>query len=237
MFLIVTLASVLFYQLLTQEYAAQQRLQAQTVVGNVEAFGTWVAKQGRVWNFAADSSSYLSERILVDPKDTSATPLHAFSKNPALAQREFSEVVMESSTPAKFRMTSHNVMNPINAPDAFETRAINAMKSLSVKEYSEEIGDRYRYAQAVYHKAACISCHGNPKDAPADVIARYGDKNGFGFKEGDVAGVISVSIPRASFWQSVGRLLGPMEAALLVLMVILLAWVCKIALNRPPHEK
>ena len=46
---------------------------------------------------------------------------HFYSKNPALAQREFSEVVEKSSSPAKFRMTSHNFMNPVNKPDAFES--------------------------------------------------------------------------------------------------------------------
>ena len=38
----------------------QLRAQAQTVVANVEAFGSWVANSGRVWVKANQSESYLS---------------------------------------------------------------------------------------------------------------------------------------------------------------------------------
>lgn len=228
---ILVLTIFLAYQFLVQEQSNQLRLQAKALVGNVEAFGVWVAKQGGVWVFAKDSSSFLSQRVLVDPKNPEQLALRAFSKNPALAQREFSEVVMESASPAKFRMTSHNVMNPVNAPDAFEVRAIASMQATQLKEYSEVIGDKYRYAQAIVHKASCINCHGDPAKAPVDVLHRYGDKNGFGFKEGDVAGVISVSIPNPNPWQNFVQSIGVLELALVASIFMLLLIMAAMALS------
>ncbi len=144
--LVLGLNGAAFYLLLTNVYTHELKAQAQTVVGNVEAFGAWVASNGRVWVKADSSTSYLGEEELVNLKGPEQKVVHFFSKNPALAQREFFEAVMQSPSPAKFRMTSHNVMNPINAPDAFETRALKAIRSENLKEFSEFSEGNFRYA-------------------------------------------------------------------------------------------
>lgn len=46
-----------------------------------------------------------------------------------------------------------------------------------------------------YISKECLYCHGKPEDAPTELLERYGDIKGFRFKEGDLAGVNSVSIP------------------------------------------
>jgi hypothetical protein len=40
-----------------------------------------------------------------------------------------------------------------------------------------------------------LKCHGEPDLAPEGVTKQYGTMNGFGFKEGDVSGIISVKVP------------------------------------------
>src|SRR5882762_3389339 len=118
-----------FYLILDRIYLNQLRSEAETVADNVDAFGTWVAQYGRVW-VKDDARSYLGHLPLLQADDgATATPgplkaVNFYSKNPALAQREFSEVVARSGSPAKFRLTSHNVMNPANAPDPFESAAL-----------------------------------------------------------------------------------------------------------------
>lgn len=47
----------------------------------------------------------------------------------------------------------------------------------------------------VYFSASCLRCHGDPADAPKALLAKYGDKNGFGHTIGDLAGVVAVGIP------------------------------------------
>src|SRR5690348_15794039 len=89
-----------FYLVLESVYRNQLKAQAETVADNVDAFGSWVSQYGRVW-VRDNDKSYLGQVTLVsapDPAqaanaDAAAPALwHFYSKNPALAQREFSEV-------------------------------------------------------------------------------------------------------------------------------------------------
>ena len=98
-----------FYLVLDSVYRTELKSQAETVADNVDAFGSWVSQYGRVW-VKDNDKSYLGQVTLASlPPDvaaaaaTQATPdlWHFYSKNPALAQREFSEVVEKSASPAK----------------------------------------------------------------------------------------------------------------------------------------
>ena len=229
---IIALNGYAYYLILQNIYLQELKAQAQTVVGNVEAFGTWVAQGGRVWVKGKSSDSFLSQESFAQLND-SQEQVHFFSKNPALAQREFSEVVAKSTSPAKFRMTSQNVMNPVNAPDAFETTALSKVGVAGVMEYAEFVGGDYRYAKAVYHKESCIVCHGDPSKAPADVISRYGAQRGFGFKTGDLAGVISVTIPSRKLYESIWSFVGIKELALILISIVLALWFVRSALIFP----
>jgi len=226
----VILVGAAFYRILDRIYVSQLKRQAETVADNVDAFGTWVAQYGRVW-VKENNQSYLGHLPLFEIEEETAAgskggykPVNFYSKNPALAQRELSEVVNRSASPAKFRMTSHNVMNPANQPDTFEEVALREVRENRLKEYFAMTGSEFRYARTLYHKASCINCHGEPAKAPADVRSRYGIANGYNFKEGDVAGVISVRIPAQSFWDvALGVVgvwqLGLISSAFLVAMV------------------
>src|SRR5215471_6312262 len=209
-----------FYLVLDSVYRNELKSQAETVADNVDAFGSWVAQYGRVW-VKDNDKSYLGHLPVFQNEDTTGTapkltPVNFYSKNPALAQREFSEVVEHSASPAKFRLTSHNVMNPNNKPDAFEQGALRHIREEGLKEYYELTDNGFRYARAVYQKASCIACHGDSANAPNDVKVRYGTTNGFGFKEGDVAGIISVRLPAKSFWDVALNVIGVWELAMIV---------------------
>lgn len=220
------LVGAAFYLILDRIYVNQLKSQAETVADNVDAFGSWVAQYGRVW-VKNDNKSYLGHASLLEPEDglpegtvppagAKLTPVDFYSKNPALAQREFSEAVERSPSPSKFRLTSHNVMNPNNKPDAFETGALREIRDRGLKEYYELTDNGFRYARAVYQKASCIACHGDAANAPDDVKVRYGTSNGFGFKEGDVAGIISVRLPARSFWDVALNVVGVWELVMIV---------------------
>lgn len=182
---------------------------ARTVSDNVNAFGAWVSQYGRVYVKDGRNNSYLGHESYrtIKPNNTgSLSPttqvteddieiLNLYSKNPALAQREFSEAVSKSEAKAKFRLTSHNVMNSANAPDQFEQTAIAKMRAGNLSEYSAVVGKELRYASALIMKESCLKCHASADNAPKDVTDRYGTTAGFGFKQGDLGGIISVRIP------------------------------------------
>ena len=233
-----------FYLVLERVYRSQLKSQAETVADNVDAFGSWVSQYGRVW-VKDDDKSYLGQVTLIsapDPAAPAAEPgaataapalWHFYSKNPALAQREFSEVVEKSGSPAKFRVTSHNFMNPVNKPDAFEARALDRIRSKHLAEYFEMLPDTYRYARTLYVKASCLACHASAENAPADVKVRYGTEHGFGFREGEVAGIISVRLPTRSFWSVATEVIGPVQIALLLAAFLIAVVFIQFAVVRP----
>lgn len=211
----------------------QLRAQAQTVVANVEAFGSWVANSGRIWVKANHSESYLSREEYSVHDGELAQKVVFFSKNPALAQREFADVVMHSSSPTKFRMTSENVMNPNNEPDGFEMRALQAINKSHLSEFTGVYEGAYRYAKPIYHTANCLKCHGDTANAPEDVLKRYGSQHGFGFKEGDLAGIISVSIPTQPLWTDLPQFIGPLEIGLILSTLVLSLLCVHVWVSRP----
>lgn len=224
--LALALVGTAFYLILDRIYINELKSQAETVADNVDAFGSWVAQYGRVW-VKDDNKSYLGHASLLQPEEgtpdgtipapgAKLTPVDFYSKNPALAQREYSEVVARSASPSKFRLTSHNVMNPNNKPDGFEEGALRKIRDNNLKEYYELTPGGFRYARAVYQKASCITCHGDADKAPNDVKVRYGTSGGFGFKEGDVAGIISVRLPAKSFWDIALNVVGIWELVMIL---------------------
>src|SRR4029450_4799081 len=101
--LALALVGAAFYLILDRIYVNQLKSQAETVADNVDAFGSWVAQYGRGW-VKDNDKSYLGHLGLLQNDDPSATTpkltaVNFYSKNPALAQREFSEVVEHSASP------------------------------------------------------------------------------------------------------------------------------------------
>lgn len=206
------------YLLLRHVYHTELQRQARGMADNVDAFGKWVSQYGRVWVKDKPDTVYLSQ-VSFDP---GSGPMGFFSKNPALAQREFSEVVAKSTAQAKFRITSDNWMSPLNKPDGFEAEAIATIKNRKLDEYAEIRDGNYRYARKMVHAESCIACHGDPATAPKDVTERYGTERGYGFKAGDVAGVISVTLPTRPLLAAAFGLLGPIEIALVISAFVIL---------------
>jgi methyl-accepting chemotaxis protein len=124
-------------------------------------------------------------------------------------------------------------MNPVNKPDAFEAKALDEIRGKHLAEYYEMLPDTYRYARTLYVKASCLSCHASAENAPADVKVRYGTEHGFGFKEGEVAGIISVRLPTRSFWSVATGVIGPVQIALLLSAFLVAVLFIQFAVVRP----
>ncbi len=170
------------------------RNNASAIAGQVVAFRSWVASTGVVWvdNLHPDLKDFLKKNECND--DTIY-----YSKNPALATRELSELVSKSHIGATFRVTSENYRNPQNKPDSFENVAINALGKKEKTFIETFEGNTYRYSIPLYVTEACIKCHGKPENAPKEVIEKYGSERAFGYKVGDIRGIITVNLPKLSF--------------------------------------
>ncbi len=211
------IASGLFIGIYTLK-TNQLRNEAMASAEQVIAFRAWVANTGVVWvdHLAPQFRDYLGKKASND------NTLEFFSKNPALATRELSEIVSKTATRATFRVTSDEYRNPANAPDGFENTSIQTFKSDKTRRYNDEFeGNFYRYSQPIYVQESCLKCHGDPKDAPADVITKYGDKRAFGYKVGDVRGIISIKLPNLTVIDVLLTLLNPYTIGLIVLAFLL----------------
>lgn len=198
--------------------ANQLRNEAMASAEQVVAFRAWIANTGVVWvdHLAPDFPDYLGKW------SNSDNTKEFFSKNPALATRELSTIVSKTATRATFRVTSDEYRNPSNAPDPFESTSIQAFKANSSLKYTDAFeGNFYRYSQPIFVEKACLKCHGDPKDAPADVIAKYGDKRAFGYKVGDVRGIISIKLPDVTTTDVLLTFLNPYTIGLIVLAFLL----------------
>ncbi len=102
-------------------------------------------------------------------------------RNPAMVTRELSEYAQKAGY-GWFRVTSLNPVNPLNEPDVFERSSLERFNTFPVDEYMEidsfNNQKTLRYISPLIVKPSCLSCH-----------AKHG------YKEGDIRGALSISIP------------------------------------------
>ncbi|ACM20373.1 cytochrome c, 1 heme-binding site [Geotalea daltonii FRC-32] len=123
---------------------------------------------------------------------------------PGIAFKGFSPAIYGKKTGDKFlkktgitvKQTSLKYRNPANKPDKFETDVLKKFENgwVRSKTYSEQTTSggkkTFRYLAPVYITQMCLTCHGSPA-GDMDISGRKKE----GYKEGDVRGAISVSIP------------------------------------------
>jgi PAS domain S-box-containing protein len=98
------------------------------------------------------------------------------------------------------RFSSENPRNPINLANPDELRMIEYFrKNPGVDRRTEEIqieGRRYlAHFTPKWMTLECMHCHDDPKDAPAELVKRYGETASFHRTLGDVAGLDTVAVP------------------------------------------
>ncbi len=205
------------------------RNEAEAVADQVVSFRAWVADSGMVWvnKLTPQFDEYLAIHKMGDSD-------RFYGKNPALATRELSTIANKTSTRASFTVTSDDVRQKANAPDTFEKASIAQFTSDSRTQFVEKYeAGSYRYARPLIVKEGCLKCHGDPKDAPAAVITKYGDKKAFHYKVGDVRGIISVTLPSISLMEALPTLANPISlGAIFLAFLINFLFTTRFILNR-----
>jgi len=141
----------------------------------------WVADHNGLFFFQAPGVT--TNPFLDEPSILEANGRMLVKRNPAMVTRELSEYAMDSDF-CSFRVTSLNPVNPKNAPDQFEKKALlrfeqEALSELSEVENSSQ-GRFLRYLTPLKVEESCLECHGK-----------------HGYEVGDIRGALSLSIPMA----------------------------------------
>ncbi len=160
------------------------REQARSYFALIVETRLWNAQYGSVYvekRTGVESNPYLRQ-IGIEPDVTCEGNRRFTMRNPALMTREISLITGKKSG-VKFHITSLKPLNPENAPDPFEQKALQQFEK-GVKEVWRFDRDAalpvYRYMAPLLVERACIPCHQQE-----------------GYREGEVRGGISVSIPLA----------------------------------------
>jgi len=203
----VILATFSFIHLLQKTYEQSLITQGRSLAQEIVMFRHWVANYGGVWSknkyqqaygYLMSFSTDKGKLGAYDGEDIGTTgPTVFYLHNPALATRELSGL-SEEKYGWTFRVVSDRYMAPQSKPDAFETKAIEAIKSSKRDEYWGWDGKYFRFTKAIYIKKGCLKCHGPEEQVSPELkkalIAKYGDRVPFGYKVGDLRGIISVKI-------------------------------------------
>jgi len=108
-------------------------------------------------------------------------------------QLDFSTYLYKEATP--------NPTNPLDKADEFEadllTQLSSGETSGQLSGFRELNGERLFYIARplTIGSDSCLQCHSTPEQAPASLLATYGDQGGFGWELGQVIAVQVIYVP------------------------------------------
>ena len=161
------------------------RNSAQITFENDVLYRRWAAKQGGVY-VPVSKDTPPNPYLNVPNRDvTTSSGLSLTLVNPAYMARQVNQMAADIHG-SQGHITSLNPIRPENTPDSWETAALKSFEK-GIKEVSsvEEIADEeyMRLMRPFAAEKACLKCHASQ-----------------GYKEGDIRGGISVSIPMRPLW-------------------------------------
>ncbi|MEM9904201.1 MAG: DUF3365 domain-containing protein [Cyanobacteria bacterium P01_D01_bin.44] len=140
-----------------------------------------------------------------------------------------------------YKEAALNPTNPDDKADDFESQLFNQLQGFSIAQatpnpqalsgYRTQDQQKLFYiAQPIFVKdRSCLQCHGDPAQAPPALIAKYGDKNGFGWQINDLVATQIIYVPannifergRQNLWTVTKIFLGIFAAIALVINLLL----------------
>ena len=154
-------------------------------------FRQWATKHGGVYVPVTEETqpdpyiAYIPERDVTTPSGRVLTLI-----NPALMVRQFNEMANKSSK-TQGNISSLRPLNPGNKPDSWEAKALRKFETgtKEITEVSDIDGSPYlRLIRVMIMGSKCLACH-QQQD----------------YKEGDVAGGVSVSVPLLKLEQTANK--------------------------------
>ncbi len=149
----------------------------------------------------------LRPRIINMMPDIQENP-HAFIPE-ILSTTKIKNIVLKKAKLESFQFTYKRMsVNPRNNDNRLSELYTEILTEFQKnRELNEWQGiksiNKHRFfilAKPIYIKENCLRCHGDISQAPAGLIAKYGNQVGFGFKTNDLMGVEAVSISMDVIW-------------------------------------
>lgn len=190
------------HKLLNDEMLTYARAYFDTIV----ATRTWNARYGGVY---VEKLPGVEANAFLSTPEMSSTDGRTFVlRNPAMMTREISDILGRDKD-FSFRITTNRqLINPGNAPDAFEVAALNLLQGETREVYRTVTvqGKQYfKYMGPLYITRDCLTCHRSQ-----------------GYQVGDVGGGISVTFSIDSISRKIHRSTLLLFAGMSLITVVLL---------------
>ena len=123
---------------------------------------------------------------------------------PAYSATEIFNTLRVNHPEYTYKEATLNPTNPRNRAVDWETDLVNEFRR--DESLSELVGERQTpLGRALYlshplrvSSEGCLSCHTTPAEAPASMLAVYGENNGFGWKMNETIGAQIVQVPMST---------------------------------------
>lgn len=138
--------------------------------------------------------------------------------------------------PVYFKLAADNPRNPINQADAFESALLARMNQEDLKEVREVVvanGEPTLHVALPIDRSSkgCLKCHGDPANAPAELLALYGNERGFNEKPNSIRALISIRIPLAASISEANGIAALISLVTFVIMTMIYALVYFFAMK------
>lgn len=159
---------------------------------------------------------------------------------PAFAATDIFERFRKKFANFKYKEAVLDPTNPRDLADEQERSIIN--KFISDPSITETSGEIFRNLDRLYYVAkpiqiknpACLVCHDTPDRAPQTMRVIYGDKGGFGWKQGQIVGAQIIVVPAYEHDNATTALLKIIFAIFLGLFLIMVLGV-NLMIRRDNH--
>ena len=174
---------------------------------------------------AAGARKYTSEQIAPILKPLIAHQFYPQSVSAYAAKRNF-DVIHAKFPDYMYREAALNPSNPEDRASDWEADIINDFRAHPDKdeislERSTPSGPILELARPLVNKPACMECHDRATNAPASMLAIYGNQNGFGWKPGEIIGAQIVSVPLQESSMRAAQIRKLFEAPFIAFVVLL----------------
>jgi len=220
-FIVAFIALVMIYHQQIEAYAiSEAKKTALDVLLNHKAVHRYVAEIQRPEIYRLQGEGKLYQEYF-SPKIMSFTYIARNVKDLLGKEREKAGL-----SQLYFKLATDNPRNPVNQADQFESALLDRMNRGDIKELNEVVNQNgvptlHVAIPADRSSKGCLKCHGDPKDAPAELLALYGDKRGFYESPNTVRALISIRVPLTQSLQVANDVVWIISLITLLILVLL----------------
>ena len=184
--LLIILIAKNYILFVNREYVKQKllSLQSESIVNLINSFRDVYQK------------NFVKYHIEINSKTVHLVPI-------TLLPEVYKEFANKNGHDIEIKVFSDRPRDPENTATPQELKVIEYLKKHKTNGYLKKLKDTYIYYEPLYIKQTCLKCHTTKKEAPKYIREHY-DK-AYGYKLGDLRGVISIKISDSKFLEVVTK--------------------------------